>query len=139
VDNAAFRDHWNHTESSFEEFQHWMQHPNLRPELWFLAEDEATGEVVGLGLNEIKPDRIARNGRQEGYVDTVAVLRAYRRRGVGTALLAQSLQALRKAGMDAADLDADAENLTGAMRIYKRLGFRVRKTTVTYQRVMREA
>ena len=79
-----------------------------------------------------------RVGRQEGYVDTIAVLRAYRRRGLGTALLAQSLHALAQAGMEAAALDADAENTTGAVRIYERLGFRVRKTGIAYQKVMRE-
>ncbi len=86
VDNAAFRDHWNHGEGELEEFQHWIQKPHMRPELFLLAEDEATSEIVGLGLNEINPDRIALTGRREGYIDTVAVLRANRRRGLGTAL-----------------------------------------------------
>ena len=138
VDNTAFRDHWNATDSTLEEFQHWLEKPCIRAELWFLAEDEASGEVVGLGLNVIDPDYMAQTGRQEGYVDTIAVLRAYRRRGLGTALLAQSLQALRQAGMEAAALDADAENLTGATRIYERMGFQVRKTGIAYQKVMQK-
>jgi mycothiol synthase len=139
VDNAAFRDHWNFAEGKLEEFQHWIKRPHLRPELMFLAEDEGTGELVGLGLNEINLDRIAQTGRREGYIDTLAVLRSHRHRGLGTALLAQSLHALRRSGMEAADLDADAENLTGAMRLYERLGFRVRKTSIAYRRVMRVA
>jgi mycothiol synthase len=137
VDNAAFRDHWGHSDASLEEFQHWVERAHLRPELWFLAEDKATGEVVGLGLSEIDPDRIAQTGRREGYIDSVAVLRPYRRRGLGTALLAQSLQALKQAGMEAADLHADTENLTGAMRIYERMGFQVRRKGIAYQKVMR--
>jgi mycothiol synthase len=138
VDNIAFRDHWNHTENTREEFGHWVAKPYQRPELWFLAEDEASGEIVGLGLSEVDPDHIARVGRQEGYVDTIAVLRAYRRRGLGTALLAQSLQALAQAGMEVAVLDADSENVTGAVRLYERLGFRTRETGIAYQKVMRE-
>jgi mycothiol synthase len=139
VDNTAFRDHWNATDSTLEEFQHWLDKPYIRPDLWFLAEDEASGKVVGLGLNVIDPEHIARTGRQEGYIDTVAVLRAYRRRGLGSALLAKCLHALKEAGMDSAALDADAENPTGAIRIYERAGFRVRKTGIAYQKVMREA
>jgi mycothiol synthase len=139
VENTAFRDHWNHATSSREECLHWIDGPHLRPELWFLAEDEASGDVVGLGLSEINPDCMARTGRQEGYIDTVAVLPAYRRRGLGTALLAQSLHALQQAGMEAVGLDADAKNLTGAMRIYKRMGFRVRRKGMAYQKVMRQA
>jgi mycothiol synthase len=139
VDNAAFRDHWGHTESKLEAFLHWIEMPHFRPELWYLAEEESTGAVVGLGLNLVDPDWIAQTGRQEGYVNTLAVLREHRRRGLGMALLVQGLHALRRAGMDGVHLHADAENLTGAIRLYERAGFGVRKTSVVYQRVLRSA
>jgi mycothiol synthase len=138
VDNTAFRDHWGHSEGNLDEFLHWIKMPHMRPELWFLAEEEASGGVVGLGLNVIDPDWIAQTGRQEGYVDSLAVLREHRKRGLGTALLVQSLHALRDAGMEAAHLHADAENLTGAMRLYERVGFKVRKTSIGYRKVLRE-
>jgi mycothiol synthase len=138
VDNTAFRDHWGHTEGKLEEFLHWTKMPHFRPELWFLAEEEATGEVVGLGLNVIDPDWIAQTGRQEGYVDSLAVLREHRKRGLGTALLVQSLHALQRAGMESAHLHADADNLTGAMRLYERVGFRARKTNIAHRRVIRD-
>jgi mycothiol synthase len=137
VDNTAFRDHWGHTEGKLEDFLHWFRMPNIRPELWFLAEEEATGEVVGLGLNIIDPDWLAQTGRQEGYLDTLAVLREHRKRGLGTALINQSLHALRDAGMEAVHLHADSENLTGAMRLYTAAGFEVRKTSVAYRKTMR--
>jgi mycothiol synthase len=137
VDNTAFRDHWGHAEGKVEDYLHWVKMPYIRPELWFLAEEEATGEVVGLGLNIIDPDWIAQTGRQEGYLDTLAVLREHRKRGLGTALIGQSLQALRDAGMEAVHLHADSENLTGAMRLYTGAGFQVRKTIVAYRRTMR--
>ena len=138
VDNQAFREHWGYTDSQLEEFKHWIQKPHFRPELWFLAEVEKTGEVVGLDLNIIDPDWIGRRGRQEGYVDTIAVLPEYRRRGLGTALLVHSLHVLARAGMEAAHLHADVENTTGAMRLYERAGFSLRQTTIAYRKVMRE-
>ena len=138
VDNSAFRDHWGYSEGDLGDFLHWIELPHIRPDLWFLAEDETTGDLVGLGLNVIDPDWIAQTGRQEGYVNTLAVLREVRKRGLGTALLVQSLHALHNAGMEAAHLHADADNLTGAMRLYERVGFRVRKTSMAYQRVMRD-
>jgi ribosomal protein S18 acetylase RimI-like enzyme len=82
---------------------------------------------------------MARTGSQEGYIASIGVLRAYRHRGLGTALLAQSLHALKRAGMEVAELGADPENPTGAMRIYERMGFRVRRMGMAYQKVMREA
>lgn len=137
VDNAAFQDHWGFTGFPLDAFMHWLDEPHFRPELWLLAEEEASGEVVGLGLNKIDPDWIAQTGRQEGYVDTLCVLREHRKKGLGAALLAQSLRVLRGAGMEAAHLHADAENLTGAMRLYERLGFEVRKTSIAYRKEMK--
>jgi mycothiol synthase len=139
VDDAASRDHWGYTEGRLEEFLHWMEKPHMRPELWLLAEEEQSGQVVGLGLNMIDPDWIAQTGRQEGYVDTLAVLREHRHKGLGTALVAQSLRALHEAGMEAAHLHADAENLTGAVRLYERAGFCVRKTSIVYHREVRSS
>jgi len=137
VESVAFRDDWSHTEAKLEDYAHWVTLDYFRPELWFLAEEEATGEMVGLGLNMINPSWIAQTGRQEGYVDTLAVLREHRKRGLGTALLVRSLHALRQAGMDSAHMHADSENPTGAMRLYERVGFRVRQTHIAYRSRLR--
>jgi mycothiol synthase len=139
VDNAAFRDHWGHTESELTDFLHWQELPHMRPELWLLAEEQATGEIVGLGLNIIDPDWIKQTGRREGYVNTLAVLREHRKQGLGTALISKSLHVLHDAGMQAVHLHADSENLTGAMRLYERVGFRVRKRYIAYRKTMRDA
>lgn len=138
VDNAAFRDHWGHAESKLEEFLHVIKMPHMRPELWLLAEEEASGEVVGLGLNTIDPDWIAQTGRQEGYLETLAVLAEHRKQGLGRALICQSLRVLRDEGMEAVHLHADSENLTGAMRLYEGVGFKTRKRYMAYRRTMRE-
>jgi mycothiol synthase len=137
VDVQAFQDHWGSAGFPLEEFRHWIEQPHFRSELWLLAEEEATGRLAGIALNKVDPDWIAQTGRQEGYVNTLAVLREHRQRGLGTALLAQSLHSLRQAGMESVHLGADTENLTGAVRIYERLGFRVRKTTAVYRKLMR--
>jgi mycothiol synthase len=137
VDNEAFQDHWGFTGFPLEDFRHWIGEPHFRPELWLLAEEEASGAVIGLGLNKIDPDWISQTGRQEGYVNTLGVVREHRKQGLGTALLAHSLHTLRRAGMEAAHLHADAANPTGAMRLYERLGFQVRKTNISYRKTLR--
>lgn len=138
LDNLAFQDHWGFTGFPLDAFQHWLEAPHFRPELWLLAVEETTGQVAGMSLNQIEPNWIARTGREEGYVNTLAVLRDHRKKGLGTALLVQSLHVLRQAGMEAAHLHADAENLTGAVRIYERVGFRVRKTNIAYRKPMQD-
>jgi mycothiol synthase len=138
VDVAAFRDHWGFYGFPLEEFQAWMARPSFRPELWTLAEEVSTGQAAGIALCTIDPDWIEHIGRQEGWVNTLAVLREHRHRGLGTALLAHGLHLLRQGGMDYASLGADSENLTGAVRLYERLDFRVRRVQIAYRRTIRE-
>lgn len=138
VDNSAFQDHWGYTEFPLDEFLHLLSGPHYRPELWLLAEVAATGQVVGISLNTVDRSVTECNGRPEGVVDRLAVLREHRKRGLGSALLMQSLHTLRAAGMDSARLGADADNLTGAVRVYKRAGFAVRSTYAVHRRLMRE-
>jgi mycothiol synthase len=138
VDNLAFRDHWGFSGFPLNEFRHWIETAHFRPELWLLAEEKATGKVVGIGLNEIDPGWIAKTGRQEGHVQALGVLREHRKRGLGSGLLARGLDVLRGSGMEWAMLGADAANQTGAVRLYERLGFGVRKTRVAYRLALRE-
>jgi len=62
-----------------------------------------------------------------GAIQNLGVAPAHRGRGLGTALLVQALHGFRRAGLPGAILEVTAEN-TAAVRIYRRLGFRCRKT-----------
>ncbi len=137
VQNLAFQDHWGYSEFPLHEFRHVLEGPHFRPELWLLAIDSTSDRVVGLGLCQIDTQWIETTGRQEGTIDVLAVLREHRRRGLGTALLFQCLHTLNAGGMEWAQLGADAENLTGAVRLYQRAGFSIRKNYITFRKVMR--
>ena len=137
TDNEAFRDHWGHTEATLEQFQHWITGPDYRPELWYIAWDVEKDEPAGVCLNEIAAEHIARVGRQEGWVDVLAVRRPYRKRGLGRALLLTGMKALQEDGMQWAMLGVDTENLTGALRLYEGVGFRPAKRSAAFRKVMR--
>ncbi|MEO8510990.1 MAG: GNAT family N-acetyltransferase, partial [Chloroflexota bacterium] len=62
-------------------------------------------------------------GVQRGWLDSVFVRRPWRRRGLGAALVARSLDVLRERGLTSAILGVDAENPTGALGLYERAGF----------------
>src|SRR5439155_10061730 len=62
-----------------------------------------------------------------GAIQNLGVATAHRGRGLGTALLLQALQGFRRAGLKAAILEVTSEN-DAAVRIYRRIGFRCRKT-----------
>jgi ribosomal protein S18 acetylase RimI-like enzyme len=62
-----------------------------------------------------------------GAIQNLGVTPAARGRGLGGALLLQALAGFRKAGLDIAYLEVTAQN-EAAVRLYRRLGFRCRKT-----------
>jgi ribosomal protein S18 acetylase RimI-like enzyme len=64
-------------------------------------------------------------GPGRGEVDQLAVRAAWRRRGLGAALLVHAFHALRDRGFERVVLGVDAENTTGALGLYERVGMRV--------------
>lgn len=62
-----------------------------------------------------------------GAIQNVGIIEAYRGRGLGSALVLQALHGFRLAGLGRAFLEVTAEN-DPAVRLYRHLGFRRRKT-----------
>jgi hypothetical protein len=62
-----------------------------------------------------------------GAIQNVGVTAPHRARGLGTALVLKALHGLQRSGAHRANLEVTAQN-DGAVRIYRRLGFRCRKT-----------
>ena len=135
--NEAFRDHWGHTDTTLEQWQHWTSEPDHRPELWYIAWDTEKDEPAGLCGNGIVPEHNDRVGRQEGWVHVLGVRRAYRKQGLGRALLLTGMKALQDEGMQWAMLSVDAESLTGALRLYEGVGFQPVKRSVAFRKVIR--
>ncbi len=134
--NEAFRDHWGHTDLLLEQWQHWITEPDYRPELWFIAWDTEKDEPAGVCLNGIVPEHNARVGRQEGWVHVLGVRQAYRKQGLGRALLLTGMKALQEEGMQWAMLGVDSENLTGALRLYEGAGFRPAKRSAAFRKLI---
>ena len=62
-----------------------------------------------------------------GAIQNVGVVPGHRSRGLGSALVLKALHGFRQTGLALARLEVTAEN-EGAIRLYRRLGFRFRKT-----------
>jgi mycothiol synthase len=82
---------------------------------WFVA--EVDGRVVG--SLQSSDSGLADN---EGWVKRLAVLRAYRKRGVGEALLRRAFAVYAAKGKAKAGLGVDLENPTRAARLYFAVG-----------------
>lgn len=143
VYNAAFADHWGSTPRSVEAWiKGVVRAPARRLDLSFVAVDPAVGEhggVVAYCLNSHYPDDRQVTGRDDGWVDSLGTLRAYRRRGIAAALVIHSLHAFADAGFDSSMIGVDADNPTGAYGIYERLGYRRLHRGINAIKVVREA
>ena len=120
--NESFRDHWGFEPVTPEDWQLFVVGRDIfRPDLTFVVLDG--DEIAGYSINRVDPDENARRGIDEGWVGQLGVRRAWRKRGLASALLCESMRAFKAEGLDHATLGVDAENLTGALAIYERLGF----------------
>ncbi len=70
-------------------------------------------------------------------VDDLGVRRAYRRRGLGMAQLRHVFAAFYARGIRRVGLGVDAENVTGATRLYGRAGMRVYRAWDLYDKELR--
>jgi len=59
-----------------------------------------------------------------GWVESLGACPKWRRRGLGEALLSSAFRALHQRGLRQVGLGVDAENPTGALRLYERVGMR---------------
>ena len=132
ADDEAFRDHWGHREQTEEDFTGLFAIPDLDTRLWSVAwdGDEVAGSVqtfVWKSENDVL-------GVRRGWLEHISVRRPWRRRGVARALIADALRRLRAAGMDQVMLGVDSENATGALELYRSLGFEVKDSGATYRK-----
>ena len=127
----AFADHWDFRRIPFEHWQSFLfSDPRFDPELWWLAEDGT--ELAGVSLNawHFSGDTTF------GWVGTLGVRRPWRRRGLALALLRHSFADFKRRGATRVGLGVDAENTTGAVRLYERAGMRPVRRSDTYDRAL---
>jgi mycothiol synthase len=130
----AFEDHWGMDLTNIPTLAQWMEQPDFQPALWQIAWD---GEkVAGMVLPYIDRRDNEANGILRGYTEEICVRRPWRKRGLARTLIARSLHALREQGMNEAALHVDADNETGALRLYKTMGYQVVNRSVNYRKEM---
>jgi len=123
VITAAFSDHFGGFDGSDDGYRQFLSDPNRDIRNWVLVRHD--GQIVGEALNRIRHAENEALGIRRGWVIAVAVLPEFQRRGIGRAIVTQSLRQFREAGLTSARLGVDAENAHGALGLYESLGFSV--------------
>jgi mycothiol synthase len=121
----AFSDHWGHVRRPYEEWVHRFE--DRDPSLWFIAWDG--DQVAGYSLCRFRMGI--------GWVGTLGVRRAWRKRGLGEALLLHSFNEFYKRDMKVIGLGVDAANPTGATRLYQKAGMKIAAEYVIYEKELR--
>ncbi len=134
ADAEAFRDHWGGFDESDAAVEQFLADPDYDPELFMVAWDG--DEIAGAVLNVIVEHENLALGRLRGLLDTAFVRRPWRGRGLAAALVGRSLVLLRERGMTSAWLGVDADNPTGALRLYEKAGFMVDLRSTGYRKPM---
>ena len=129
--NEAFSDHWGFEAETPEDWElFYVTAENFRPDLTLLALDG--GQIAAYSINRVYAEDNARTGDKAAQIGQLGTRRAWRKRGLASALLCESMRRFREAGFETVTLGVDSENLTGALAIYERLGFTVDKRFITF-------
>jgi ribosomal protein S18 acetylase RimI-like enzyme len=158
IDRHA-REVFGESDMSEDEIRHWFSLPNV----WILVAerngelcgyvDRLTGpdgdgnELYACTLDEEAAHALLTAGYslnswhfsgdpQLGRVGSLGVMPAYRRRGLGEALLRHSFRDFRRRGATRVALGVDSQNETGAVRLYERVGMHLHRRNTTYEETL---
>ncbi|HET9522063.1 MAG TPA: GNAT family N-acetyltransferase [Candidatus Limnocylindrales bacterium] len=134
ADVEAFEDHWKAAVRTDEDYEGWYASPELDTTLWRVAWDG--DEVAGSVMTFVFREENERLGVKRAWLEHVSVRRPWRRRGLAAALITDTLRGLRERGLDEAALGVDAENISGALRLYESLGFRRHRMGICYAKAL---
>ena len=132
----SFQDHFGFIAPPFEkglaDFKHnFIEEPGYDPRFWFVA--MKGDEMIGICICRPEdPEDL-----ESGWVNELGVKRAWRKRGLGYALLNHAFAAFYAHGKKRAGLGVDADSLTGALRLYERAGMRVNRRFNQYEKELR--
>ena len=95
-------------------------------------DDDGRPAVAGYLAAHAYPQDWPAKGCSQGWVSLVGVRPAWRGRRLAAALLADNMRCLAADGIDAAGLNVDTGNASGALDLYRRMGYDVERTAVAW-------
>ena len=132
--NETFKEHFNFRPDTIEEVRYFLfsdLYYKEYKEIFLAVLNSETVGYVGIGIDE--KYNLEKN-IEAGDIFTIGVLKKYRRRGIGARLMLHALETLKAKGMTKATLGVDDHNPTKAMRLYEKVGFRVKKKDLVFKR-----
>jgi ribosomal protein S18 acetylase RimI-like enzyme len=126
--DEAFAGHWNVRRRSHETWLEVQRERGLAdPWGWIVVRD---GDEIA-AVTALQRERFGM-----GWIGTVGVLPAWRRRGLGEAMIREAFGRFWAAGQRTVGLGVDAQNETGATRLYERAGMHVSWSATFFEKVL---
>jgi mycothiol synthase len=124
--NEAFADEWNWVPMPFERWLELRVHaPEADLSLWFIVRE---GDAIAAVL---RGDAYRFNS---GWIGAIGVRKPWRKRGLGLALLQHAFAEFYRRGEKRVALGVDAQNPTGATRLYERAGMQVAYEVIAFEK-----
>jgi len=131
--NESYKEDLDYSPSTLEETRYFLFcAPYLSEKEGFFA--ELNGESVGCIVVCIDEKYNLEKQVRAGEVFTIGVLKKHRRKGIGARLMLHGLERLKAKGMTKAILGVEDDNPTQAIRLYEKLGFRVKRKEIILER-----
>jgi mycothiol synthase len=122
----AFEEEWGFVALPFDTWERTrLDVPETDTSLWFVARD---GDEIA-GVNRCDPKK-----HGGGWIGALGVRKQWRQRGIGLALLRQAFVEFHRRGEPHVGLGVDADNPTGATRLYEAAGMRVFTEDILFER-----
>lgn len=126
----TFADSWEHEAADYTDWSHWhLDATRYPPSLSFLAFNG--DELAAIAL--CREDDVLAG---VGWVSILGVRRPWRKRGLGAALLRHAFAEFASRGCSRAVLGVDGTSLTGAERLYERVGMSVVDRFEIYEKIL---
>jgi len=131
LSNEAFSEHYNYRPDTVEETRYFLeQDPTFKDQEWLftLVQDKPVG-YVGVGIDQ------KYNEEKKvlcGWILSIGVLKQRRLKGIGTRLMIEGMKLLKAKGMTEAMLGVDDQNITKAIKLYEKVGFKATKKDIAY-------
>jgi mycothiol synthase len=123
--DEAFAEEWGHEPERGVDWRAVRERRSPDRSVWFAVEE---GEEIAAAV-------VAEEERWGvGWIHAIGVRPAWRRRGLGEALLLHCFGELYRRGRPRVGLGVDAENPTGATRLYERAGMHVASSFVYFEK-----
>jgi len=136
AEGEAFKEHWGFVKPDEKDYQAWVKRiedvPEFEPEIWKVAWDG--DQIAGMVLNFLLEEENRILNIKRGWTEDICVLPNWRKKGLASALINESMHMFKEMSMEETALGVDTDNALNALSLYKNCGYKATNTWVFFQK-----